>query len=161
VHIIIDALARMKVPVTLTIVGDGEDRADLEQLVRTHKLANVHFEGFKPATELIRYYDRADVLVVSSEREGMSLTVLEALAAGLPIVSSNAPGLGKLLKGVGILVDEPTGQAFAEALDSLLRDPEMLARLSQQSSEAAQAYSSVKVTDAVEQLYAKILREAA
>lgn len=158
VHILLEAMSLLKMPAFLTIIGDGEDRSELEQLARKYKLTNISFEGFKTPAELVAYYRQADVFVLSSEREGMPLVALEAMAAGLPVVAGDVPGLHELLQNVGLLIADPSGQSIADALDGLFSQPQELAKLSKNSAHAATAYSWTKVTDAVMVLYRDITK---
>src|SRR5258708_38502773 len=89
---------------SLTIVGDGEDREKLETLTKDLNLKNVTFEGKKYGEQLQEYYKNADVFVICSDQEGMPLVVLEAMAAGLPIIGSDVAGIHELVEGSGILV---------------------------------------------------------
>ncbi|HKX73564.1 MAG TPA: glycosyltransferase [Candidatus Saccharimonadales bacterium] len=153
---IIGAMAQLKTDARLVIVGDGEDRAKLEQQVQDLKLGNVEFVGQKNAAETRDYYAQADVLVQPSDREGMSLVTLEAMASALPIVASHAEGLAELLKGVGVLVKKPSPATFAKALNDVLPKPAELAKLSRQSVEAAKPYAWPTVTDMFEELYKEV-----
>lgn len=157
VAILIEALSLMKIDVTLTLVGDGEDRTQLERLVRQYRLTNVHFVGIKHPSQLIEFYRKADVFVIASEREGMPLAVLEAMAAALPIVGADVPGIRELIQSVGNVVARPSGPTFATTLDALLQDSARLSKLSRQSFTAAQNYTWVAATDALEMLYKELL----
>ena len=67
---------------------------------------------------------RADLLVVSSDSEGQSIAVLEALSAGTPVVSTPVPGMSGLLGGgAGVVVGDFTPAALAAAVRELLADP--------------------------------------
>lgn len=82
--------------VHLFIVGDGPQRSDLEKLVAKKRLSSqVTFTGYVDAVE--RYYAIADVFVSSSSMEGLPTTFIEAMAAELPIVSTNIPGVQEII----------------------------------------------------------------
>jgi phosphatidylinositol alpha-mannosyltransferase len=153
---LIEAMALAKIPVSLSIVGDGEERPMLEMLTRKLKLANVSFEGKKSREELGAYYRAADALVISSDIEGMPLTILEAMAEGLPIVGSNVPGIAELISGVGVLVSAPYPEAFAAAFAALWNTPGRLRALSVKSMEKAKQYSWTKLIDQLEDVYNQI-----
>lgn len=135
----------------LTIVGDGDQRNALQRQAKD--LKNVTFVGYKDATETREFYKNADVLIVPSDREGMSLVTLEAMASALPIVASDAPGLSELLRGVGVLVQNPVPQTFAIAVKKLIADPIELTSLSSKSIAAARAYAWPKVVAQFMALY--------
>lgn len=155
-HILVEAMAHLRTKAVLRIVGDGEDRFSLEALVKKLELTNVRFEGQRSAVEVIPYLRQADLYVSSSENEGMPLAVLEAMAAGLPIVATNVPGLAELVSGIGVLVDDATGRNFARTLDGVLENPEKLHDLSKRSLAAARTYSWRRGTDRVETLYREL-----
>ena len=118
---LVEALVEMKQPVQAVIVGDGDQRPMIESLLRQHSLTNVHLAGVRRGVELVEFYHWADVLVLPSEREGMPLVVLEAMACGLPVVATDVVGNRELVADVGVLV-EPDPTSIALALDQLAQD---------------------------------------
>lgn len=150
---ILEAMARLDIPATLTIVGDGELRSELEALVRERGLANVSFEGRRGGKELQAYYERADILLTSSDSEGMSLVALEALAAGLPIIGSDVIGTRELVGDVGVLVREPYPENFASAITKLASNQEEWKRLSELSLAKARQYSWGHIIHRLEEVY--------
>ena len=80
------------IPATARVIGDGPERKNLEKFARQHDLDGaVSFEGWLPRSEVAAAYRSATVLVQLSSYEGMSNTILEALASGLPVVASRIP----------------------------------------------------------------------
>lgn len=80
------------------IVGDGTHRNILENIIQSKNISNIEFVGFKSAIEVRQYYQESDCYLLTSFAEGTPTSALEALACGLPIVSSNAGGLGNIVK---------------------------------------------------------------
>jgi glycosyltransferase involved in cell wall biosynthesis len=76
----------------LVIVGDGEERSNLEDLCRQHGLEDVRFAGFRNQSELPRFFQLSDVFVLPSRHEPWGLIVNEAMAAGLPVIVSTDVG---------------------------------------------------------------------
>ena len=134
-------------------MGAGEDEAALREQVIDLNLANVTFAGVLTGQALLEQYASADVFVLPSEREGMPLVLLEAMAAGLPIVGTNVIGIRELIEGVGILVDDPVPRHLATELDELLANPDKLAKLGCQSRIRAEEFSWPKLLGQLEQLY--------
>lgn len=131
----------------LTIVGDGPYRATLESLVSEGDLADmVSFEGQKDKKYLLGYYQKGDVFVFPSKKEGMPNAVLEAMACGLPIIMSPCQGSKELIEGNGIITDSDLTQ-FCESLCTLLAGtPEKLyymAECSRQRAEELFSWQSV------------------
>lgn len=152
---LLEALALVREPVRLRVVGDGELRAQLEEKAARLGLTEVEFSGGLLGPELVRAYTEADALVLPSDREGMPLVALEAMAAGLPVLATAVPGNTELLGGVGLLA-EPEPAALAAAVDSLAADAQLRLRLARRCSEAAHEYSWEAVAARVEQVYAEV-----
>jgi len=113
-----------------TIVGDGPDRRRLEREVRALGLEHaVELAGER--RDVSRLLAEADVFVLSSGSEGAPLSVLEAMAAGLPVVASAVGGIPEIvLDGeTGLLVPAGDPSRLAAALDRVLADPALRRRL--------------------------------
>jgi glycosyltransferase involved in cell wall biosynthesis len=126
---LLDAVARLRerdLPCTLVLVGEGPERRALEeQAVRLG--IDVRFLGIRTDVEAL--LARADVAVLPSLHEGMSNAVMEAMAAGLPVVATEVGGTGELLRGRGVLVPPSDAEALADGLGRVLADPALAARL--------------------------------
>ncbi|MEO5616612.1 MAG: glycosyltransferase, partial [Candidatus Eisenbacteria bacterium] len=128
----------------LEIIGDGPDRAALEQLARDEGVADqVVFRGWITQTELLPLYRKAWLLMAPSRvlangrRDGIPNVIVEALAMGLPCAGTRAAGLEEAItEGVnGVLAPPDDAAALAAAIEPLLADPARLDRM----SEAARA----------------------
>lgn len=99
VHTAISALALLPEKFYLTILGDGPERNYLETLVEQKKLSDrVNFKGHIHPQKISMFLHQADMLVVPSLSEGRPNSVLEAMAAGLPVVGSDIPGIRELVR---------------------------------------------------------------
>jgi glycosyltransferase involved in cell wall biosynthesis len=107
----------------LVLIGNGELRPSLERLVTTLQMADrVTFHSRVPHGEIALQYSAADIFAIATHYEGFCIPVLEAMAAGLPIVASRIPSIEEILGDAGVLVEnEPA--AFAAALRRLIADP--------------------------------------
>lgn len=152
---LVETLSLTKSPVFLTVVGDGEDMEKLIDEAKKLKLKNITFVGRKSGSDLRQFYRNADVFVISSDKEGMPLVVLEAMAGGLPIIASDVIGLKELVEGTGILVTNPSAKTFADAIDKVWEKPEQLKDLSVRSFKKAGEYSWSKVVEGIENIYDK------
>ncbi|MEU6340547.1 glycosyltransferase family 4 protein [Streptomyces sp. NPDC046977] len=157
---LLEAAALLREPVQLRIVGDGELREKLEAYAAELGLSNVEFSGGLLGEDLVRAYADADAFVLPSDREGMPLVVLEAMAAALPVIATDVPGTAELLDGVGLLA-APDPAALAAAVDSVAADPGLRLRLARQSAATAPDYSWETVAAQVEQVYAQVYPEDA
>lgn len=84
------------------------------------------------------------------------MTVIEAMGTGLPVIASNVGGLGDMVSpGRSGLLIEPTGQALAQAVEDLVKDPLLRERLGKNAREEAQAFRVEEMARRYERLYAQ------
>jgi hypothetical protein len=116
---------------TMTLVGSGSEEQALRNLVTTLKLRNVTFAGRVAPTEIHRYYAAADIYVQTPRIDNMPLSVLEAFASGLPVVSTRVGGVPAILtNGVhGLLAEDDDEASVAQAVVTLLEAPDAARRL--------------------------------
>lgn len=111
---------------SLMIAGSGPEEARLRELARDLGVADrVRFLGAVPQKKLPPYYAAADLLVLSSSREGMANVLLESLGCGTPVVASDIPGMGEVVgpPESGLLMKARTPEALVEAVQMLLANP--------------------------------------
>jgi glycosyltransferase involved in cell wall biosynthesis len=112
------------------LVGDGPDRGEVEDEIRKLGVeGRVQLAGER--SDVPALLADSDVFVLSSRSEGLPVSVLEAMAAELPVVASNVGGLGELVVDgqTGVLVPPGDPEALAEALGRLIGDRELRRRL--------------------------------
>jgi glycosyltransferase involved in cell wall biosynthesis len=114
--------------VTFSLVGDGSERARLEEFVRAKGLSDrVRFHGIVPGAA--RYISAFDAFVLSSRSEGTPVTLLEAIAAGVPVVVTHVGGVPDVVgPAEAMLVPPEDPRALAEAIRSVVQDPVAAAR---------------------------------
>lgn len=106
----------------LVLVGDGEMRQPLERLVRDLNMSGrVVFRSSVPHSEIADCYHQADIFAMATHYEGFCIPVLEAMAAGLPVVASRIGPIEEILGDAGLLVDNAP-DAFEAALRTLVTD---------------------------------------
>jgi colanic acid/amylovoran biosynthesis glycosyltransferase len=127
--VLVEAVARLAadgVDVVATLVGDGPRRAGLEALARALGVADrIRFAGRVGQDEIRRFYAEADVFCLPSFAEGIPVVLLEAMAAGVPVVASRISGIPELIEdgSSGVLVPPGRADRLADALRELLADP--------------------------------------
>jgi glycosyltransferase involved in cell wall biosynthesis len=141
------------------IAGTGEDEAALrEQAQRLGIAERVRFLGY--VAEMAKLYPATDALLLTSRYEGLPITILEAMAAGVPIVSSDLDGVQE------ILVDEedaalvPPGETarYVERLSSLINEPARAERYAAAALEKVRSrFSAQAMTRNVEAIYERYL----
>ncbi|MCK5588165.1 MAG: glycosyltransferase family 4 protein [Candidatus Lokiarchaeota archaeon] len=130
------------------IIGDGPQRRFLENLARELKInKSVRFLGSIPHTSLPKFYNAADIFAFHTLYEGLGIVLLEAMASGLPIVTTIAGGTQDLIKNNwnGLLVRPKDPIAFAEAVLKLLRDKTLADKFAQKNRILAERSFSWKV----------------
>ncbi|MFJ8634589.1 glycosyltransferase family 4 protein [Streptomyces sp. NPDC093568] len=148
---LLNALRLTRQEIRLRIVGDGELRGRLQEQAAG---LDVEFSGALLGEDLVKAYADADAFVLPSDKEGMPLVVLEAMAAGLPVVATDVPGTRELVDGTGLLA-APEPAALATALDSVAADLVLRAELARASTERARNYSWQTVARLVDDVYTK------
>jgi glycosyltransferase involved in cell wall biosynthesis len=128
VDLLVEACGRLGDSVRLEIYGDGSARADLQR--RAGRLGvDAHFHGWVDDVPAI--LPGLDVLVVPSRAENAPLAILEAMAAGVPVVATRVGGVPELVEDgeSGLLVEPENVDALGRGIDALARDPALRARL--------------------------------
>jgi phosphatidyl-myo-inositol alpha-mannosyltransferase len=145
----------------LIVVGAGEF-GRYEGAVRRAKLRDVVFRSYVPADELPRYHRTAQVFCAPNTGfESQGIILLEAMAAGLPIVASNIDGFaGVMTHGIeGLLVTPEDTPGLADALIGVLRDPERRAAMSALGRERVQHFRWDRVSQRVLSYYERLIYE--
>jgi N-acetyl-alpha-D-glucosaminyl L-malate synthase BshA len=146
--------------VKLLMVGDGPDRSRMEQICRQKKLCKyITFLGKQENVENVLAC--TDIFVLPSEEESFGLALLEAMACGVPCVSTNAGGLKEVnIHGeTGFMVDIGDIDGFVEHLDLLISDRELRIKLSKNARHVAITnYNSDKIVPCYVNYYNKILK---
>lgn len=115
------------------IVGEGDHQEHLEELTRRMGLEDhVKFLGMRLGPEKLEILHRARILVYTSPKEGWGLSVVEANAAGCPVVASNSPGLRESVRhgSTGFLVPHGDVDGLAESMTKLLVEDELWREMS-------------------------------
>lgn len=158
VHYLLQAFAGLALPAAeLTLVGraDPAYRRRLEQMIPPG--ASVRFLPHLPQLELGRVYQASDLFVFPSISEGSALVVYEALAAGLPVITT--PNAGSVVRdGVeGFIVPSRDAEALREKMLALYQNPELLRNMSQAAHRRAQEYTWERYRARLQALYTELL----
>jgi glycosyltransferase involved in cell wall biosynthesis len=129
-HYLINAFAALKhttrQPVHLTLVGTGDFESQLRSIAKDLDLRDsITFKGFVPREIMPEVYRDADIFVLPSQSEGMSIALLEAMASGLPLVVTNTGGVKELVEDQenGLIIPWADTDALSQALKDLVEDP--------------------------------------
>lgn len=138
-------LARRDVMVRLDIVGSGPLGDELADLAVARGLReSVTFHGPRPQPDLLAFYERAQVFALTpavqpdGDRDGVPNVILEAMAAGLPVVTSAVSGIPEVVQHgrTGLLVPPDDPEALAASLEMLLADPAQAESLGRAAAQA-------------------------
>ncbi|GAC1349789.1 MAG: glycosyltransferase [Ktedonobacteraceae bacterium] len=159
------AAAMMEEKAQIVIVGGmlhgDEELEQLQKLATDLKISRrVHFLGARPQHELPMMYSAADVTVVPSYHESFGLVAVESLACATPVVATRAGGLTSVIRHgeTGYLVPRCAG-FFAERLDTLLSDEEVLERMRLAARPSVLHFSWKSVANQVSNVYENVVAE--
>jgi len=146
--------------VHFVIVGDGERRAELETACREMHLVDVvHFTGWRRDLPVI--YADLDTVVISSLNEGTPVSIIEAMAAGVPVVATHVGGIPDLLDGgkLGEMVPSDDVEKLASAIVNILDQPEDSQSESAAQRTALHNYGAEHLIKNIRHLYMRLLQE--
>ncbi|GAK57003.1 glycosyl transferase group 1 [Candidatus Vecturithrix granuli] len=150
-----------KFPFVIKVVGDGPDKQEFLQLVKENRVEeHIRFYGYVDHADLPHYYLDADIFVLPSLAEGMPNVVLEAMGSGLPVVATRVAGSEELVQDGenGFLVDAKNVEALAQALITLINQPELREQMSKGAKMMARKYTWNIVTEHYTALYEQMAR---
>lgn len=150
--------------VCLLVVGGGPELDNLQDRVQHMGITDrVHFTGMVPYEEMPRYLATADAFVTASVSEVHPLSVIEAFAAGLPVLGIQSPGVGDIVEdGVtGIIAPEDDLAVFTAKMVRLVTSEGSLEKMSVQAREAASKYAIEQTSQILLDHYRSQIVEAA
>ncbi len=160
-------LAKVNPKIEYNIVGDGPLREDLQQLIQELEVSDtVKLLGWKQQQEILEILNQAHILLAPSvtskdgDREGIPVTLMEAMAKGLPVVSTQHSGIPELIEnGVsGFLVPERDVDALAEKLGYLIERPEVWPDMGRAGRAYVEEHYNVnKLNDRLVEIYQQLL----
>lgn len=136
----------------LLILGRGEEEENLKAL--SEKLGireRVEFVGYVANVE--EHLVNADVFLLSSHYEAQPLSILEAMAAGLPVISTDVGGVSDIVTDNGILIPADDGNALTRAMEKLYKQPLLRAEMSDRAKKNVQRYDLSNTVAGYQSLY--------
>ena len=144
--------------ISLLLVGDGVNKTKCENLVRDLNLsARISFLGIRE--DIVDLLNYADIVVLSSHYEGLSLSCIEGLASGRPFVASDVPGLREIVSGAGLLFPESDDKSLAEIIIKLLSDKTFYDETTKNCITRAKEYDINIMVDKYIDLYKNLINE--
>jgi glycosyltransferase involved in cell wall biosynthesis len=148
----------------LLIIGDGPERENLELRAKHMDIESyVRFIGPQPYEKIPGYMALSDAFVTASVTEVHPLTVIEAMAAGLPVLGIQSPGIGDTIQDgqTGYLVAEEELAGFTAKMVRMIVDGESRKRMAEQARVAAQDYAIECTVKLMEERYIQVTQQAA
>ena len=117
----------------------------------------VHFAGYVPDEELPLWYAAADLLVFPSIYEGFGMPIIEAMGCGTPVLASDASAMPEAVGDVGELFDPTNVSNLTESLQTLLENPEQLAKMRKRGPAHARKFSWAVAGEQTAKIYLEAL----
>lgn len=153
---LIKALSFLPEKYHVVLVGDGEKRRELESVISEEGLIKrVHLFGVR--TDVPQILKSSDVIVMSSHREGLSLSNVEGMSSGRPFVASDVEGLREVTEGYGVLFPHEDSHALAETIEKLCCDYNYSSSISIKCQERAKQYDISVMANNYNNLYRSIV----
>jgi glycosyltransferase involved in cell wall biosynthesis len=152
---IVQAIARDGISADTRLVFTGSPTAELAECIDRHNVnSRVHFVGVVPDAKLPSLYRSAEALVFPSLYEGFGLPVLEAMACGTPVVTSNLSALPEVAGDAALLVDPTSVEEIADAIRRVLYDTALRQQLRERGLRQAAQFTWESTTGKVQNLLA-------
>jgi phosphatidyl-myo-inositol alpha-mannosyltransferase len=149
-------LRKRKVDARLLIIGDGPKRREFRRFVGLRGIRDVHFLGRVSDEDKVRYFASADIYCApNTGQESFGIVLLEAMAAGVPIVASDIHGFKNVIQRnvQGLLVEPRNPRALAAALYALARDPDLRHEMGDAGRLRAPDFTWDRVTERIVDFY--------
>lgn len=139
------------------VVGEGPQEAELRGIAEQFGVADmVTFKGYVRHSSLPDIYSNSDIFVLPSMNEGMSNAVLEAMACGLPIVTTDTGGTRELIRGNGLVIPRGDPAVIANAIGELMENPLLRTRMGERSAKLAAQFTWRAAAEGYQEIYEKI-----
>lgn len=143
---------------TLDLLGRGSMRGQLEQYVAEHRLTGVRFLGQVPNKEIYDYLAKANIMLSSPKADNMPVSLLEAMNAGLLVISSRVGGVPYMIEHgkTGLLFESGNADALAQEMLWALGHPDKVSHIIMQAQDDVQKYTWENVKENILNLYEQI-----
>jgi len=156
---LLDCLAALSIPFHARIIGEGECRAALECKIKSLDLGD-KVELLGEVTQTTEYLAMSDLFVLTSNYEGLPLSVLEAMSLGLPVVATDVGGVSEavLHQQTGLLSERRNAAQFTANVEKLGKDPELRQRYGEKALlQYDQNFTADRMVDELNRIYEEML----
>jgi glycosyltransferase involved in cell wall biosynthesis len=165
-HLLLEACALLKTwghqDYTLIVVGDGAQRAELEQLSRDRALENIQWAGWVAYDQLGTYFTQADVFILPSQEDTWGMVVLEAMVFGKPILCSKWVGAMEMVHPDenGYIFDPYQIEEMAHCMLKLMQAPDQITRMGERSQQMIAPHNPPNVVEFLTEVTRFVLNQA-
>lgn len=154
---VIKALTKLPDNIVLILVGDGPLKQECQDLAKALNIAHrVTFLGIR--MDVFNLLKTADIIILSSHHEGLSLSCIEGMASGKPFIATNAPGLGDIVKGAGVLCNISDYENLALEIHTLLTNTKHYNEVISKCLERANHYNITHTINKQITLFKEVLK---
>jgi len=147
--LVIDIAKDLKL-LNFILVGDGPEKEYLLHRVKYEDITNVEILGYKNSSELRLLYYESDIFMLTSLKEGTPTAMLEAMACGLPIVTSGAGGVESILGSHNYITTKNDKKHFIDCITELLKETNLMQDISNYNISIAKSYTWVNVAKQID-----------
>jgi len=142
------AIVQKKYPCAhLDVVGGGSEESNLKAWVRRQGWTGIDFHGAVPNQEIFGFLDRADILLNPTNADNLPMNLLEAFAAGVPVVTTNVGGIRDLVgqDEAALTVNPDDAASMAVRIEQLLSEPQTVVRITQEAKSRSERFTWDKI----------------
>jgi glycosyltransferase involved in cell wall biosynthesis len=142
-----ELLQEIQEKISLIVIGNGPQKNYIEEFVKQNKIPNMHLLGQKPYEEVIQYYHSSDIFILPTLEDLFSLVVMEAMACGLPVLTTIYNGARELIREGenGYIFDSANIEDIKKVLVKVYKNRDKLKKMGSVSLEIIKDYSHEKV----------------
>ena len=127
------------------IIGNGPERTAIESYIKNHGIERIALIG---KADPLPYYRKASVIALTSATEGFGNVIVEGMALGcVPVAYSSAEAMPEIITPDCGIISDPSPEALASCIDSIISSPEHLAAISRAARDRAEAFSPETIAD--------------
>jgi L-malate glycosyltransferase len=155
-----ERVIRVYPDVTFVAVGEGKKADMIHKLAMEKQLSeHVRFTGFRK--DIGSFLKNSDIFVMASKREGLGTSILDAEAAGLPVIGTDAGGIPEVIRHEenGLIVPRQNPEALAKAIITLLKNDDLRKQYGEKSLEVVKAFTIEKTIEKHVVLYEEIFKK--
>lgn len=151
-------LKQQNLPIQLWKVSDDFSDEDLEFISANNLEDSIKYLGYLDKPTLVQAYNAANVLIAPSLHEGFGITLLEAMACGTPVITSNVSAMPEVVDDAGVLVDPNSAQSIANAVSKLHSNTDYYQQLSKKGLKRVQLYTREIVAEQISKVYESLVK---